>query len=1292
MTSRKNLRASLSSPNPLRTNIDLSEKDLFLLEYIRDRGVNSAIVINYNKTLRHIRDFTEQLLNDSNKHHINKASLKTSAARQIASNIASMKNKSIRSVFIAVKITINGESRFVRADKIHEIPHPYQFIKNKGMNISIVIARETDNPEKPQEIIPLPFVVGTEWCPTSINNHDPVRNHQHGENVVDLRGYALINSDKGGCTPKYFFAHEKVAHNNISTVQNDKGVYITTAKTQDDKNNSVETRLYKQRGEGKEEVYYIATTCFKEPIRVNDLLNDIRETINKLADLDNTLNNIGSETFIDQIMLSVASSELMKFIIYDYSPSKESVFDLSETDKIKEKTMNLFRENNNRFEYYAGNFSSLFNTDTYKEFMINAIFPSIAPNDITSVSSRYNAYIGKAILLMRMLVWNILTESQILEPTDRNDVSNKMYMTIDQVVRRDITRDNGAMLRNREESPGKIHYNPKTASNKGETNVIETFDMTNMFNSIAQLTSLNTPRSSHSKRMGPRDVNFSQTGYICPSETPSTDKVGLVTHMACTAGFSSYKDLKIVEKVVNTVISKTNTLPRTFTNIFRLDDDIVIGGKRFAKVGGGTTLNTKLLSINSIPYAMITEEQYYEIRKLIKRNTDTMDVVVIKETIKVNKTGKSRTSENNLITLSYNIICDSGRIHRPLYRVDKLIEHKLLEPTNLEKLHRDHHDFEYFIKQGIIEIVFPSEMSNVAVCEKLENLSKQIKEKEQAIAMLPVIEATLLQKKSIYEEEKKKLDQLEESNNQSTANSFTIARLERSLSIIEKEYQNVEIEYSKIKHAANQTYTYCEIDPYVIYGVVSSCAPMFNHNPGNRALHQSAMDKSLLSIISSNQNMITESSAKKLHTTSQAVVTTKTNEFYSRYIKNGENAIMGINIATHNQEDAIVVQESFAKSIVSERISFHEFIIERDEKEGFDNSEIVRDRYIKDPKYHAIDMDTGAPRVKAVLKEGDCIFMKYLIETEKDPETGEEIVKYIPKPSFVQTGKEGYVSKVTLTKTNTGQFVAQVILATMKTIDYGDKISSRYSQKSVVGGIIDDNEMPYVKDPTSPLHETKLNLLFSPMSITSRGTVGLLHEMMLGNLGVATGKAQDATAFTVNRDRMISVNDQLMKLGFKPWCVERVFNPVTNTTMYMMVGVVHIRILKHTAADKQKACGMLNFRSDLMTRQPAKGGPTGGSRLGYMDSNTLFGQNAARLVNLLYKEQSSETIINICEECHHYNDRCNRDPSTALDIEAMDSCTRCGSKSLREASTTYSLVMIHNYLLSVGVKLDLFVT
>jgi len=483
MNSRDKLRETMTSLNPLRNNIALRDEDLFILEYMRDRGINAGIVRNYNRTIEHIREFVEkrQMLNERS-------------------------SRVTTTVIIAVKITIEGTTHYYTHDQVHMVPHPFNFIKNKGMNISLTIATKTDL-DQLKEVIPLPFMVGCKWCPTSIDNHDPIRNHQHGENAVDLRGYVLLNSDKGGCTPKYFFAHEKIAHNNISTVENDKGVFMTTLKTQDSKNNSVETRLYKKKVDGQADVYYIETTCFKEPLRVNDLFSDICDTLNKLAaeseySRECHLDMIEYDTFIEEIMLSVAGEKLINYIIYDFTPNETSAFDLtaesandSKKMTLESRTKELFRETNNRVQYYTENFKDFYNTDKFTEFMINAIFPSIAPLKMNSLRSRYNTYIGKAILLMRILIWNILTESQILEPTDRNDIGRKVYMAIDQVIRRDITRDNGAILDQKtDNSSTKIHYNPKTASSKGETNVIETFDMANLFNSIAQLTSVNTPR------------------------------------------------------------------------------------------------------------------------------------------------------------------------------------------------------------------------------------------------------------------------------------------------------------------------------------------------------------------------------------------------------------------------------------------------------------------------------------------------------------------------------------------------------------------------------------------------------------------------------------------------------------------------------------------------------------------------------------------------------------------------------------------------------------------------------
>lgn len=67
----------------------------------------------------------------------------------------------------------------------------------------------------------------------------------------------------------------------------------------------------------------------------------------------------------------------------------------------------------------------------------------------------------------------------------------------------------------------------------------------------AQIGRLKTPASPKSKQMTMRHVQFSQTGFVCPSETPTSNACGLTKNLACTTWVSIRRDQELyVEEVV----------------------------------------------------------------------------------------------------------------------------------------------------------------------------------------------------------------------------------------------------------------------------------------------------------------------------------------------------------------------------------------------------------------------------------------------------------------------------------------------------------------------------------------------------------------------------------------------------------------------------------------------------------------------------------------------------------------------------------------------------------------------
>ena len=141
---------------------------------------------------------------------------------------------------------------------------------------------------------------------------------------------------------------------------------------------------------------------------------------------------------------------------------------------------------------------------------------------IESILSSVKNYENKAQVLMKMLVNLIQTEHQIIPHSDRDNLGNKSYLTFAEIIKRDLTMNNGWRLT----EPNKV-YEPGTTVGKGDSNVYETLSITKPFKSISEMITLSTPMSSLSHNENARGVNSSHTGYKCPFDTPSGGNIGL---------------------------------------------------------------------------------------------------------------------------------------------------------------------------------------------------------------------------------------------------------------------------------------------------------------------------------------------------------------------------------------------------------------------------------------------------------------------------------------------------------------------------------------------------------------------------------------------------------------------------------------------------------------------------------------------------------------------------------------------------------------------------------------------
>lgn len=1164
---REQLREALLSPNPLRENISYTEEQLFFAEITQKYGLNSGHVRIFNETMEGMTEFYQ---------------------RAIKNGKITSKNVDGK-VIIQVKYLEASSATYY--DKSPFPPHV--FLKNRGISQELVF-RQVVSEKEITDIITVPFMYGSKWCFTA--NMTPSQLHQAGENALSYRGFFILDG-----TPRFTVAHEKIAHNAITTVFSDeKRSYLTSLKIQDERNNSVEYLLYKgvkSRSSAKREeenTYFITSGCFNQAFEVNKIFKQIYILLQRIRALDETLEPLADyDQYIRSIIRIVAGDRLQHYVLYDWTEESLNPITPPKGAGTLSEAMDVVYREFRKNTYQQLN-PSLTAIGEFAEMVISSFFPSVNPSSLIQsqnvfqaslptessiLKAKYDSLHSKAMLLMRMVVANLLTEQGVLPPTNRNNVGNKAYLSAAEIFRRDLTKDEGSLLRKK--TPGGksvaiTDYRPKSSVARGEANVLEVLDFSNLYEVFSSLCVLSIARCSHSRDLEIRGVNESHTGYICPYDTPSNEMVGLTTHISLTSMFSVPKSVSLVYQILNQILQTEKR--------FDLTDN-----------------QKKLFSVNSVPYALITETEFQQIRKRFKQDYRFMDTAIIEESYEVRDGNQTQVFIN-----SYNLLCDSGRIYRPLYNVSKLIELQLVGDEAINR-YLTGKTLEQVVGDGVIEMVFPAEIEFYRIANS----------RTQLINLSPT---------------------------DSTPVRF------------------------------------CEVDQLALFGMVASCAPMINHSPGNRGVHEPAMAKSAITTVSSNSDSLSEANSKILHSAMMAPVTTRLNEVYAKDIPNGTCAIIGIAIRQENLEDAYTASENWATNTTTERITTLEITLEKEEFQGVPEGSDYRME-----RFHHMDLRTGLPQIGEYRGVGDAIFAKYRIEVSgKDEDQVQQIVN---KSEFIEVGKDGFVQKIKEFKLERSR-VFRISLASVRPVETGNKLATRYSQKGVVGGVVPMNRMPRIcRGKRTGLIP---DLIFSPMSLTSRATPAMILELLLGNYAIATGKQVDASAFSMTRERLIEYNAELERLGYEPWGIETYEDPQTGQTFQMMTGVAYVRILKHTAFEKQKACGYVNVSSiDKIQRQPSKGGATAPVKSGYMDRDVLAAHSCSHLISAMFRDQTDKVLVELCSQCGHLNDRCNRDPNTMKDIRASTHCAKCNLESLITTKVPFTMVNIYFQLLSIGVKLNL---
>ena len=232
-----------------------------------------------------------------------------------------------------------------------------------------------------------------------------------------------------------------------------------------------------------------------------------------------------------------------------------------------------------------------------------------------------------------------------------------------------------------------------------------------------------------------------------------------------------------------------------------------------------------------------------------------------------------------------------------------------------------------------------------------------------------------------------------------------------------------------------------------------------------------------------------------------------------------------------------------------------------------------------------------------------------------------------PTPG-VYRGEPALVDRVLLTLSDEGQLVVKAMARATRVPEVGDKFSSRHGQKGVLGAVVPVSDLPFcLSTGMTP------DLIMNPHGFPSRMTVGKLIEL-LGAKAAVTGLGRFAQGTAFGGDDVATLAAALTSSGLSYDGREALACGCTGAMLscYVFTGPVYYQKLKHMVADKMHA--RARGPRLVLTRQPTEGrSRDGGLRLGEMERDCLIAHGTAALLTERLCLSSDVTDVAVCTAC-----------------------------------------------------------
>lgn len=477
--------------------------------------------------------------------------------------------------------------------------------------------------------------------------------------------------------------------------------------------------------------------------------------------------------------------------------------------------------------------------------------------------------------------------------------------------------------------------------------------------------------------------------------------------------------------------------------------------------------------------------------------------------------------------------------------------------------------------------------------------------------------------------------------------------------------------YGKYRYV---NYTHCEMDSWLLLGLIAANIPFSNRNAGMRNIINFSQSKQAMGIYLSSHKDRMDISHLLYHPQVPIVRTDgmKYNEML--HLPYGENAIVAIaSYSGYNQEDSLVFNQSAIDRGIFRADSVKKYHGQISKNPSTSQNDIFvkpdpnKVTQMKQANYDKLNEKGFVPE-ETPVENGDIIIGK----VSPIQQTGQDNKVYKDNSVIFKSNVDGVIDRVhTNIYDSDGYEMYNIRIRMERKPVIGDKFTNRHGQKGTVGILLPQKDMPFTESGIVP------DLIMNTHCIPSRMTVGQLVECMSAKIGALEGKYIDGTPF---RDFDINEMPKLLKkMGYSAYGTETMYCGITGKKMQakIFIGPTYTMRLKHMVQDK------VHSRSEgqrqHLTRQPLEGrSRNGGLKIGEMEKDAMVAHGVGQFLKERMMETSDITTVKICDKCglfaHKVMDK---------DYYTCPSCPECNKFS--DICVPYAFKLMVQELMSVNI-------